>query len=100
MAANLAGIAASQVFRTADAPYYPIGFTACLVLSGVNMVEVIALGVWYFWGNKKLAKEDRVAHIIHAQTPQIPPLHLPLTTLDLALRLAILPKRSLEHVAY
>ncbi|KAI5921860.1 MFS general substrate transporter [Camillea tinctor] len=57
MSANCGGIAANQVFRTEDAPLYHNAFTACLVLSAVLVVEIVALSAWYFASNKKLEKE-------------------------------------------
>ncbi|KAI0124274.1 major facilitator superfamily domain-containing protein [Xylariales sp. AK1849] len=57
MAANSAGIAGSQVFRTQDAPLYLNAFTACLALNAVAVIEIIAQSVHYFLGNKKLEKE-------------------------------------------
>lgn len=57
MGANAAGIAGSQVFRTPDAPLYVNAFTACLALSAVVVLEIIGLGVWYFFSNKRLDKQ-------------------------------------------
>lgn len=68
MGANAAGIAASQVFRTQDAPLYLHAFTACLALSAVNILQIIFQSVWYFISNRKLAKDDRNAHVIKATT--------------------------------
>lgn len=68
MAANAAGIAGSQVFRTEDAPLYIHAFTACLALSGVNIVEIVVQSVWYALSNKALEKEDRSKHVIEAVT--------------------------------
>ncbi|KAF3763952.1 MFS general substrate transporter [Cryphonectria parasitica EP155] len=58
MAANAAGIAGSQVFRTEDAPLYLHAFTACLALTGLSIVEIVLQSLWYFFSNKKLARED------------------------------------------
>lgn len=68
MAANSAGIAGSQVFRTEDAPLYMHAFTACLALSAVNIIEIILQSVWYSSSNRSLAKKDRNAHVIAATT--------------------------------
>lgn len=68
MAANSAGIAGSQVFRTEDAPLYIHAFTACLILSAVSIVEIILQSVWYASSNKSLDKEDRSQHVIEAVT--------------------------------
>lgn len=68
MAANSAGIAGSQVFRTEDSPLYIHAFTACLALSGVNIIEIVLQSVWYFFSNKRLEKEDRSKHVIQAVT--------------------------------
>lgn len=68
MGANAAGIAGSQIFRTEDAPLYIHAFTACLSLSAVNIIEIILLSIWYFISNRKLAKDDRKAHVIQART--------------------------------
>ncbi|KAK6066835.1 alternative sulfate transporter [Seiridium cupressi] len=56
MAANAAGIAGSQVFRTQDAPLYLNAFTACLALNAIACVEIIAHSAWYYISNKKLAR--------------------------------------------
>lgn len=56
MAANAAGIAGGQVFRTQDAPLYIHAFTAMLCLSAVCLVTVIAQMAWYFWSNREMAK--------------------------------------------
>ncbi|KAI1080130.1 MFS general substrate transporter [Whalleya microplaca] len=53
MGANVAGIAASQIFRTQDAPLYLNAFTACIVLSAVVVAEVIAQSTWYLISNRK-----------------------------------------------
>lgn len=68
MAANAAGIAGSQVFRTQDSPLYLHAFTACLALSAVNILEIIFQSVWYFLSNRSLAKKDSKAHAIQATT--------------------------------
>lgn len=68
MAANAAGIAGSQVFRTKDAPLYLHAFTACLALSAVNIIEIVLQSVWYFLSNKSLSKQDSKAHEIVATT--------------------------------
>ncbi|KAI1853753.1 hypothetical protein JX266_001737 [Neoarthrinium moseri] len=56
MSANAAGIAGSQIFRTEDAPQYRKGFTVCLALSAVVVVQIIVQSVWYFLSNKRLEK--------------------------------------------
>ncbi|KAI1391885.1 MFS general substrate transporter [Hypoxylon trugodes] len=71
MGANAGGIAGSQVFRTQDAPLYLNAFTACLVLSAVVAVEIIAQSTWYFISNKKLDKEGD-GPIIVGKTDETP----------------------------
>lgn len=56
MAANAAGIAGAQVFRTGDAPLYLHAFTALLVLSAASLVIVIGLMAWYVISNRRMAK--------------------------------------------
>lgn len=68
MAANAAGIAGSQVFRTKDAPLYLNAFTACLALSAVNIFEIIGQSFWYFFSNKTLAQKDDEAPVIQGTT--------------------------------
>ncbi|KAH7024883.1 major facilitator superfamily domain-containing protein [Microdochium trichocladiopsis] len=57
MAANAAGIAGSQVFRTGDAPLYINAFTACLTLAAFLIVVIAAQGAWYFFSNRSLRKK-------------------------------------------
>lgn len=68
MAANAAGIAGSQVFRTQDAPLYLHAFTACLALSGFNILEIIGQSFWYFFSNRNLAKKDGDTPVIQGAT--------------------------------
>lgn len=68
MAANAAGIAGSQVFRTQDAPLYLHAFTACLALSAFNIFEIIGQSFWYFFSNKKLAAKDGDTSVIQGAT--------------------------------
>ncbi|KUI63014.1 hypothetical protein VP1G_10132 [Cytospora mali] len=70
MSANAAGIAGSQVFRTQDKPLYLHGFTACLALSALNILEIIAQSVWYFVSNRKLAKTNAEAPVIKGATDE------------------------------
>lgn len=66
MGANVGAIVGSQVFRTEDAPLYLHAFTACLALSALNILEVVFQSVWYFISNRKMARDDRKAHVIQA----------------------------------
>ncbi|RDW94329.1 transporter-like protein [Coleophoma crateriformis] len=56
IAANAAGIAGSQIFRTEDAPVYIKAFTALLALSAGVVVVTIALMLWYIFANRRLAR--------------------------------------------
>ncbi|KAL4804573.1 major facilitator superfamily domain-containing protein [Aspergillus unguis] len=57
MAANCAGIAGSQIFRTEDKPLYEHGLTAICVLAGASWVLALALNLQsYFWYQKRKAK--------------------------------------------
>lgn len=62
MAANAAGIAASQVFRTADAPLYTHAFTAMYILAAATWVIVVSMMGWYVLANRRLAKKPEVVH--------------------------------------
>lgn len=75
MAANMSGIAASQVFRTEDAPLYLHAFTACLALSAVNIIEIVLQIAWYIFSNKSLAKKDGETHLVQAVTHTNPDSH-------------------------
>ena len=68
MAANAASIAGSQVFRTQDAPLYLHGFTACLALSAANILEIIGQSMWYYFSNRKLAKEGDESPVVQGAT--------------------------------
>lgn len=74
MAANTAGIAGSQVFRTQDAPLYLNAFTACLALNAVACVEIVAQSVWYYVSNKTLAKNGD-APVVKGDTQATPDGH-------------------------
>ncbi|PQE21617.1 MFS transporter protein [Rutstroemia sp. NJR-2017a WRK4] len=65
MAANAAGIAGGQVFRTADAPLYVHAFTAMYVLAAATFVVVAGLMAWYFTANRRL---QRKPEIVQART--------------------------------
>lgn len=56
MAANAAGIAGNQVFRTEDAPLYLHAFTAMLCLAAVCLATVIFQMSWYILSNRRMAK--------------------------------------------
>ncbi|TGO83208.1 hypothetical protein BPOR_0684g00020 [Botrytis porri] len=60
MAANLAAIAGSQVFRTADAPLYTHAFTAMYILAAATFVIVVGLMGWYVFANRRLGKKPEV----------------------------------------
>jgi len=57
MAANAAGIAGSQVFRTKDAPLYHVAFTVIVALAAVCVAVVIFQIAWYLLSNRKLARK-------------------------------------------
>ncbi|GAD96777.1 conserved hypothetical protein [Paecilomyces variotii No. 5] len=63
MAANAAGIAGNQVFRTQDAPLYLNAFTAMLCLAAVCLATVIVQTFWYIWSNRQMAKSGNVPTI-------------------------------------
>lgn len=75
MAANCAGIAGSQVFRTADAPLYLNAFTVCLALNAVAVVEIIVQTTWYFFSNRKLAKAKDAGPMVVGDTETTPDGH-------------------------
>ncbi|KAH8663977.1 major facilitator superfamily domain-containing protein [Xylariales sp. PMI_506] len=75
MAANAAGIAGGQVFRTGDAPLYVNAFTACLVLNAVATIEVLALSLYYFFANKKMETQEGAAVEIKGDTQTAPDGH-------------------------
>ena len=56
MAANAAGIAGGQVFRTGDAPLYIHAFSAMLSLAAVCVATVLIQISWYYTSNMKLKK--------------------------------------------
>ncbi|CAG8238474.1 unnamed protein product [Penicillium salamii] len=58
MAANCAGIAGSQIFRTSDAPKYLHGLTASSAIAGVSWVLCLALGVQYYFRREKAGSPD------------------------------------------
>ncbi|KAJ9381019.1 hypothetical protein DTO063F5_6470 [Paecilomyces variotii] len=60
MAANAAGIAGNQVFRTQDAPLYLNAFTAMLCLAAVCLATVIGQMFWYMWSNRQMTKSGTV----------------------------------------
>ncbi|KAM3073570.1 hypothetical protein ACMFMF_006775 [Clarireedia jacksonii] len=60
MAANAAGIAGGQVFRTADAPLYVHAFTAMYVLAAATFVVVAGLMAWYFTANRRLQRNPEI----------------------------------------
>lgn len=53
MAANLAGISGSQIFRTADAPKYLKGLTAINALAGASWVLAALLCLQYYHRRRK-----------------------------------------------
>lgn len=58
MAANCAGIAGSQIFRTSDAPKYLHGLTASTALAGASWGLCLLLGVQYYFHRKKAVATD------------------------------------------
>ncbi|KAJ5902579.1 hypothetical protein N7495_003107 [Penicillium taxi] len=60
MGANLAGIAGSQIFRSADAPKYLKGLTAITALAAASWVITASLGVQYFLIRRKAAQKGSV----------------------------------------
>ncbi|KAJ5358250.1 hypothetical protein N7541_005408 [Penicillium brevicompactum] len=63
MAANCAGIAGSQTFRTSDAPRYLHGLTASAAIAGAAWALCFALGVQYYWRRKKAGSTDEEAEV-------------------------------------
>lgn len=60
MAANCAGIAGSQIFRTSDAPKYLHGLTAICSIAGASWVFAFMLGVQYYFRRQKAVPSDNV----------------------------------------
>ncbi|KAF7521602.1 hypothetical protein PCG10_008217 [Penicillium crustosum] len=60
MAANCAGIAGSQIFRTSDAPRYLHGLTAICSIAGASWVLAFVLGVQYYFRRQKAVPSDSV----------------------------------------
>ena len=58
MAANCAGIAGSQIFRTSDAPKYLHGLTASCSIAGVSWVLCLVLGAQYYFRREKAVAGD------------------------------------------
>ena len=54
MAANCAGIAGSQIFRTEDAPKYIRGLTTIIGLAAGGWVLIVLQMVGYWFKSKKL----------------------------------------------
>lgn len=73
MAANSAGIAGSQVFRTADAPLYVNAFTACLTMSAFVVVVTVSQGLWYYSGNRSLDAGKVEAPVVVAEVEAAAP---------------------------
>lgn len=63
MAANCAGIAGSQTFRTSDAPRYLHGLTASSAIAGVAWALCLALCLQYYWRRKKADSTDEEAEV-------------------------------------
>lgn len=59
MAANCAGIAGSQIFRTSDAPKYLHGLTAICAIAGASWVLTVVLCVQYYFRRQKAAPSDK-----------------------------------------
>jgi hypothetical protein len=58
MAANCAGIAGSQIFRTSDAPKYLHGLTASCAITGAAWVICLVLGAQYYLRREKAVATD------------------------------------------
>ena len=57
MSANCAGIVGKQLFRSEDAPNYPIGFGVIMALTAVAVVlSCVANLQYYFCNGRKLAR--------------------------------------------
>ena len=62
MAANLAGITGSQIFRTEDAPKYLSGLTAICALAGASWVLAVVLGAQYYIRRRKAGTDGKETH--------------------------------------
>jgi hypothetical protein len=60
MAANCAGIAGSQIFRTSDAPKYLHGLTAISCLAGASWILTAILCVQYYFRKAVASGEAKV----------------------------------------
>jgi hypothetical protein len=58
MAANCAGIAGSQIFRTSDAPKYLHGLTAICSIAGASWILTFVLCVQYYFRRQKAVPSD------------------------------------------
>jgi hypothetical protein len=59
MAANAAGIAGSQVFRTQDKPLYHKAFTVILSMAALSWALVVGQMLWYYISNRSLTGKRR-----------------------------------------
>ncbi|KKY25730.1 putative mfs transporter [Phaeomoniella chlamydospora] len=58
MAANLAGIAGAQVFRTKDSPKYLTALSTIIGLVAASWILILVQGAQYYLNRKKVAKAD------------------------------------------
>ncbi|ROV89499.1 hypothetical protein VSDG_08513 [Cytospora chrysosperma] len=58
MSANLAGIIGTQLFREDDAPHYPMGWTAILILVSLALVFTVLANLQYFVLNRRLRNKE------------------------------------------
>lgn len=65
MSANLAGIIGTQLFREDDAPHYPMGWTAILILVSLALVFTVLANLQYFILNRRLRNKE-VARLYHS----------------------------------
>ena len=59
MSANTAGIIGSQLFQESDAPLYPIGWTAIVLLVSISLSAMIVANIQYRVLNRQLRKEGK-----------------------------------------
>ena len=61
MGSNIGGLVGQQIFHRSDAPKYTNGFLAILCLYAAALVMFLLQIAIYYQGNRKLAKEERIA---------------------------------------
>ncbi|KAJ5584754.1 uncharacterized protein N7459_004554 [Penicillium hispanicum] len=72
MAANLAGISGSQIFRTSDAPKYLHGLTAVCALAGASWALAAILCVQYYTRRRKAGGVDKEERSVQANGAAAP----------------------------